>query len=203
MRAARSTILLVLALGTFPGQAFSQMPNPTELFTQAYSFYSNGNLSAAKDIFQKTTGAKFVLADYSLYYLGLIAANEKDTARARQLFIELKQRFPQSIWAYPADLQRARIDISEKRFASVTETLRILRGDKGVPAAIAQEALFLSAQAVQDDPVQAFNLYQELRNSYPLSRWTSQARNAQNRLREQFPELALPNTVEALLTEAD
>src|ERR1051325_82299 len=203
MRAARLTILLIFLLLGSANRVFPQTPERTAIFAKAYALYSNGNPAAAKDLFQKITGAKFVLADYSLYYLGLIAANEKDTVRARQLFSELKQRYPESIWAYPADLERAKMDISEKRFASATEILKTVRASKELPLAVAQKALFLSGQAAQEDPVQAFSLYQQRPNSYPTSRWTPPPRNQQNRLREQITQLALPNTGEALLAEAD
>jgi soluble lytic murein transglycosylase len=203
MRAARLFSLLLFSLASFSAEAFPQTSSQIDIFAKAYSLYSGGNFVQARDLFQKTIDSKFVLADYSLYYLGTIAANDKDSIRARQLLTELKQRYPQSIWAYPADLQRAKLDIGEQKFAQAAEILRTLRAQKGLPAAISQEALFLSAQAAQDDPVQAFNAYQELRNSYPTSRWTPQARKEQARIREQLPQLAPLNTVDALLDEAD
>ncbi len=203
MRIFRLLFPAFFTLAAFVGQAFPQTPRQSDIFAKAYSLYSSGSFAPAKELFQKTTDARFVLADYGLYYLGTIAVAEKDTVRARQLFAEVKQRYPQSIWAYPADLQRAKIDIAEKRFAQAMETLRALRAEKGLPPAVAQEALFLSAQALQDDPVQAFKLYQDFRNSYPNSRWTPQARTEQARLREQFPQLAPLNTVDALIAEAD
>src|ERR1044071_1369740 len=99
MRAARLGFGESFALAVLHTEAFPQGSNQSETFAKAYSQYSSGNFTQAKDLFQKATDSKFVLADYSLYYLGAIAANEKEFPRARQLFAGLKQRYPQSIWA--------------------------------------------------------------------------------------------------------
>src|SRR5919205_1826677 len=98
MRVPGLTFLIVFLLAPLEREALPQGVNQSEIFAKAYSLYSRGNFAQAKDLFQKATDSKFVLADYSLYYLGTIAVNEKDSGRARQVFAELKQRYPQSIW---------------------------------------------------------------------------------------------------------
>jgi soluble lytic murein transglycosylase len=203
MRAAAFFLLLTFVVGGYPDPLFSQSPDQRDLFARAYSLYSNGNFSQAKELFQKTLDPKFVLADYSRFYLATIAFNEKNWDTARQLLTELRQKYPQSVWFHTAELQRAKIDLMEKKFAQAAATLRSLRSEKGAKSEIAEEALFLLAQAAQGDPVQAYGLYQELRNSYPYSRWTPAARKEQTRLREQYPDLFALNTNQSLADEAD
>jgi soluble lytic murein transglycosylase len=197
-----TAFFLILVLLASPGPLFAQTSD-RDNFAQAYSLYSSGKFSQAKELFQQTLDAKFLLADYSLFYLATIAFNEKNWDAARQLATQLKQRYPQSVWFYPAELQRGKIDLAEKKYAQATATLRSLRSEKAARSEVAEEALFLLAQAAQSDPNQAYSLYQELRNLYPSSRWTLAARKEQSRLRDQYPDLFAFNTVQAISDEAD
>ena len=203
MTAIASFLLLTFVLVSSPSRVFSQAMDQGDSFAKAYSLYSGGKFSQAKELFQLTSDPKFPLVDYSLFYLATIAFNEKDWDASRQLLTQLRQRYPQSIWFYPAELQRAKIDLAEKKYAQATATLRSLRSEKAAKSEIAEEALFLLAQAAQGDPAQSFALYQELRNLYPGSRWTPMARKEQSRLRDQYPELFGLNTIQAISDEAD
>jgi len=165
--------------------------------------YGDGKFSQAKSLFQQTIDSKFLLVDYSLFYLAAMALQEKDWDGARRFLHQLKQRYPESIWAQPAELQRTKIDLAEKKYTQATAALRALRSEKAVRNDIAQEALFLLAQAAQEDPAQSYSLYQELRNTYPTSRWDPLARNEQARLRDQYPEIFGFNTVQTISDEAD
>ena len=198
-------LLLLLTLTAFPQPLFAQGGAEREFFAKAYALYSSGNLAQAKNLFQKTLESKFRLADYSLYYLAAIAFSETNMDQTRQLVARLKQRFPQSIWLPAAALLRAKADIAEKNYTTAVDTLRQLRSDKSTRREIADEALFLQAQAVegQGDPKRAHTLYNELRNISPNSRWTAPARKAQARLREKFPEIFPFQTIDSLTDEAD
>jgi soluble lytic murein transglycosylase len=203
MTAIASFLLLTFVLVSSPSRVFSQAMDQGDSFAKAYSLYSGGKFSQAKELFQLTSDPKFPLVDYSLFYLATIAFNEKDWDASRQLLTQLRQRYPQSIWFYPAELQRAKIDLAEKKYAQATATLRSLRSEKAAKSEIAEEALFLLAQAAQGDPAQSYAFYQELRNIYPGSRWTPMARKEQSRLRDQYPELFGLNTIQAISDEAD
>ena len=203
MRTLIAFRFFLLVLTCFTSSLLAQAADQGDGFANAYSLYSSGKFAQAKELFQKATDATFPLADYSLFYLATIAFQEKDWDASRQLLTELRQRYPQSIWFYPAELQRAKIDLAEKKYTQATTTLRALRSDKTVKNQIAQEALFLLAQATQGDPAQAYALYQELRDLYPVSRWTPMARHEQSRLREQYPDLFGFNTVPMIAEEAD
>ncbi|HUK41073.1 MAG TPA: transglycosylase SLT domain-containing protein [Candidatus Acidoferrales bacterium] len=203
MRALASLLCVTLSLAGFPTPLFSQAPNQGDSFAKAYSLYSDGKFSQARGLFQLSIDSKFPLADYSLFYLADMAFQEKDWDGARQFLRQLKRRYPKSIWRQPAELQRAKIDLAENKYSQATATLRALRSEKAVRNDIAQEALFLLAQAAQEDPGQSYSLYQELRNTYPTSRWDPLARKEQSRLRDQYPEVFGFNTVQMISDEAD
>ena len=176
-----------------------------ENFAQAYALYSSGSFTQAKEPFQLASDQDFPLADYSLYYLALISHKEGNFELSREHLSQLRSRYPQSIWAYPAELQRAKINLAEKQYAQAVEVLRSLRAEKGVSSEIVDEAIFLQAQAQEAmaDFNQAHRLYSELRSLFPRSRWTAPARSALRRLRERHPDKFGLKTTQALTDEAE
>ena len=205
MRCPARLLLAIAFLAVFHQPLDAQPNDLRETFAKAYELYSRGDLAQSKALFQQTTDAKFPLADYSLYFLALIAFNESNWELSRQLLSQITERYPQSIWTYPARLQRAKIDLAEKKFSQASEALRRLRADKVAKREIHDEALYLQAQAQEAlaNPSGAHALYLELRNASPSSRWTGLARRDQTRLREKFPELFGFQTLQSLAEEAD
>jgi soluble lytic murein transglycosylase len=176
-----------------------------ETFARAYALFSSGDHGQAKELFDKTIDANFRLADYSLYYLASIAVKESNWDQARKFLSQLTERYPRSVWTEAAKLQRAKIDLAEKKYTQASEALRRLRSDKAVKREIKDEALYLQAHAQEalGNPSAAHALYQELRSSSPISRWTAPARKDQARLREKLPELFPFHTFQSLAEEAD
>jgi soluble lytic murein transglycosylase len=205
MISAAKRLLAIFILSAFPFVSFAQTPNPRENFAKAYASYSSGSLAQAKDLFQQALEPDFSLADYSLYYLALISFKEGNFDAARQFLSQLRRRYPQSIWVHPAELQRAKIDLAEKRYTQASEALRSLRTEKGVRPEIVDEAIFLQAQAQEavTDLSQAHGLYSELRTLFPRSRWAAPARSALQRLREKYPDQFGLNTAQAIADEGD
>jgi soluble lytic murein transglycosylase len=198
----------VVLLGTFcsyPTALLSQEADPRQSFYTAYSLYSSGAASQAKEFFQESLNGAYPLADYALYYLAVIAFDESDWQSSRQLLMRLRQEYPQSIWFAQAQLQSIKIDIAEKNYPQALASLRSWRTEKNLKPEIAEEALFLEAQwhEIQGDVSQAYSLFQELRRSAPRSRWSAAARREVGGLREKYPELFGLNTVTALSDEAD
>ena len=187
-----------------PAPAYSQT-GERETFANAYALYSSGKPADAKELFRKTLNADFRLADYSLYYLAVIAFNESNWDQSRQRLSQLKQRFPQSLWSQPATLFLAKIELAEKKYSQANEILRQLRAEKSAKREITEEALYLQAQIreSQGEPRRAHALYDELRNLSPNSRWSAAARKAQARLRERHAELFPFYTTQSLTEEAD
>ena len=198
-------IFLMGTLAAFPRPVDSQTIDRHETFAKAYALYARGQPGDAKGLFEKTLDPKFRLADYSLYYLAAINFTESNWVEARQLLVQLKQEFPQTLWIDAAALLQAKIDIAEKKYDQALETLRQLRAEKVAQRDIADEALFLQAQiqGTVGDPRGAYALYNELRDRSPASRWSTAARKAQATLRESFPDLFAFGTTESLATEAD
>ena len=183
----------------------SQTNDLRDTFANAYALYSNGSPAQAKGLFQKTTDAKFRLADYSLYYLAMITFNESKWDESRQFLAQLRQRYPHSVWSAPAKLQRAKIDIAEQKFSQAIEALRRLQVERTTKRDILDEALYLQGQAQEalGNQSLANSLYQELRDASPNSRWTASARKDQARLREKYPDLFPFQTFQSLAEEAD
>ena len=198
-------LLLIFILVAIPLVTFAQAPNPRENFTKAYALYSSGSLAQAKELFQQALEPDFPLADYSLYYLALISFKDGSLDAARQFLSQLRSRYPQSIWFQPAQLQQAKIDLAEKKYAQANETLRSLRAENNLNPEIIEEAIFLQAQSQEAvaDLSQAHGLYSELRTLSPRSRWAAPARAAVKRLREIYPDQFGLNTTQANVEEAD
>jgi soluble lytic murein transglycosylase len=201
-------LLFTAALAGWPQMASAQTGEFRESFAKAYQLYSSGNSAQAKELFQETSDATYGLADYSLYYLARIAADEPDREQARRYLEQLRDRFPQSVWSHAASLLRAKLDIADGKLASANETLRVLRTDKLLNRELATEAQFLQGQIYEargtpKDIERAYALYRELRNAAPDSRWAAAARKDQTRLRLKFPEKFPFNTAAAQAEEAD
>ena len=174
-------------------------------FRRAYTLYNQGSTTEAKELFQRTLDTNYRLSDYSLYYLAVIASKENNWEQARQYLVQLKQRYPQSVWQARATLQRAKIDQAEKKISQANEILRQLRADKSATRDTLDEAGYLLAQNLeaQGDVQRAYYGYQEVRDNSPTSRWAGLARKDQSRLREKYPEQFAISTLAALGEEAD
>jgi soluble lytic murein transglycosylase len=202
---AFTAAILLATLCACPSTILSQEPDPRQSFYSAYSLYSSGSTSQAKEFFQQSLNAPYPLADYALYYLAVIAFEELDWQSSRDLLIRLRQEYPQSIWFARAQLQSIKIDIAEKSYPQAIVSLRSLRTEKNLRPDIAEEALYLEAQSYefQGDVSQAFSLFLELRTNAPRSHWSASARREVARLREKYPEIFGLNTVTAVSDEAD
>lgn len=196
---------LLILQAAQPASLSAQELDARAAFAQAYALYAAGNLPQAKELFHKSADPKYPLADYGLHFLAAIALDEKNWDQARHYLSQLKRRYPQSLWFHGAELQRAKIDLAEKKYAQAAAALRALRSAKGRRPEISQESFYLEAQAREGlgDPSQAHALYQQLRVSYPYSRWAATARKEQARLREKFPDFFGLPTPQSLADEAD
>ncbi len=88
------------------------MPNdPRQAFVQGYTAFRNHNPAFAVDCLKFATDRDPVLADYSLYYLGLA---ERDLSRdpdAEAALRRLIANYPQSVFAARAELTIAEIEL--------------------------------------------------------------------------------------------
>lgn len=201
-----SLLTIIALLLVFSPPLYSQSEEPGGVFSQAYAFYANGQGPEARELFQRTLEADdFPLADYSLYYLAVIAFKDPNWQLAGQYLSELRLRFPQSVWSQPGALLQAKVEIAEQQYSQAGETLRRLRQEKNLKREIDNEALYLLGQVLenQGEPRRAYDLYDRVRDDAPTSRWAAEARKAQARLRESYAELFPFQTLATLADEAD
>jgi soluble lytic murein transglycosylase len=195
-----AAILVSLAAG-----GLAQEPDQRDNFAKAYSLYTTGSYAEAQELFTRTVETNAPLADYSLYYLALIAFQQDDWDTSEHFLARLRDEYPQSIWYDAAELQRAKIAIAEEKYPQGINRMRSLRAQKDLSHDISEEALYLQAQAeeMQGDVYQAYSLYQQLRSFAPLSAWTALARKRVAQLRDQYPAVFGIVTVTAIADEAD
>ena len=202
MRPLASLLIAVCILAGPVRALHAGESQPLATFAKAHALYIDGNQGGAKELFRKTSGKKFLLADYSLHYLATIAFEEKAWEESRRMAARLRREFPESLWVHAAELQGAKADLAEKKYSQAAAALQTLRGRKAVRSDILEEALFLQAQA-SEDIKQAYNLYQQLREQHPTSKWIAAARREQTALKERMPEYFRIQTASSLITEAD
>ena len=181
MRVSALLWLVIFIAAGFSESVFSQDADRRETFAKAYALYAAGNFSQAQELFEKTHDFQYLLADYSLYYSARIAFNQKNWDLSRRFLSQLRQHYPRSIWLQHTELLRAKIYLAEKDYSQGIAALGSLRALNGVRSEIADEAIYLQAQATesQGDVIQAYSLYQELRRTYPHSSWIPAARKDQ------------------------
>lgn len=161
-----------------------------ELFRQGYRFYQEKKLSEARAFFQRALEVYPVLADYSLYYLGVISRDDAQTAEARAFFQRLLSEYPDSLWAGRVMLELAKLAVMESDWTEATRYAEQARAAKTSPVPIRQEALLIVAQAreQQGDTSDAYNLYQELRRIAPRSAVGKLAKERVEHLRAAAPD---------------
>ena len=202
MRSLASSLIVLCLLSAGLPSLLARENDRLELFAKAHALYTAGSLASAKQLFQETLSQRFTLGDYSLYYLSTIVFEEKAWEESRHLTARLAREYPESLWIDAAQLQQAKIDLAEKKLSQARKTLQTLRRKKTVRSEILEEALFLQAQATENAK-DAHDLYQQLREEHPNSRWTAPARREQASLRAKEPESFPSPTVPSLIAEAD
>jgi peptidoglycan lytic transglycosylase len=199
-----SALWLALAVFLISSAVHSQEQSPRDLFSKAYVLLAADDPRPAEELFLRTVDRGYVLEDYSLHFLSVIAAKSGNAQAARQYYAQLQQKFPDSVWVPDADLQLARFALAEKNYSKAVELSRALRGVRAKKD-IADEATYLLALAQEGagDWKQSYIAYQELRRSAPLSSWDAPSRKAVAALREKYPELFPMSAPEAQLAEGD
>jgi peptidoglycan lytic transglycosylase len=202
MRSHASLLFVVCLICALPRVLRGDEKNQLDEFAKAHAVYTQGNYADAKELFRKTLDTKFPLGDYSLYYLGAIALREQAWEESLYYAGRLRRDYPESVWIDAADLQQAKVDLAQKHFSQAAAALRALGTKRAAKSDILEEALFLQAKAAQDTK-QAYDLYQQLREQYPLSKWTPLARREQADLREKQPDNFPFHTVASLVADAE
>lgn len=196
--------MLLLSL-CLPPSVHGQEKAPRELFSEGHGLFSQGKLSEAEALLVRTVDGKFLLEDYSLYFLSLIAFERNDLGRARGYLAKLEERFPRSVWASHAPLLLAKILHAEGKHGEARDQLRSIIEQKKAKKEIRDEARYLLAQIhlTLRETGRAYSTLQELRRGSPLSPLAARARAEVKRLREEHPDLLPLGDPGALAEEAE
>ncbi len=189
---------------THPGVIDSATEPPRDPFSKAYALFEQGKLTEAEPLFRKSLDQKTILEDYNLYFLGVISFSRDSFDQARDYFGRLKNDFTRSVWLYDTNFHLAKISLKEGEPHQAIELLNSL-GSRRVGEPLFTEALTLLGQTYEEqgDPKRAFESYQRLRATFPLSAWAGRAKKEARKLREQFPVLLGAEKLGPLLKEAE
>lgn len=174
-----------------------------ESFRLGYHFLQEKNRAAARLFFSRTVEKYPTLADYSLYFLGVLNREEGQNDEAQTFFTRLLVDHPQSIWASQAALELASLALSQKNWEEAIQYAQQAQTGYKVRASTRQNAVLVLAQARegQGDEVAAYNQYQEVRRATPHSQAGKIAKEQVERLRAAAPDRFAFRTDEEYLSE--
>ncbi len=201
-------LLVALALSLFwltdPASLHSQAAQPHGNYAKAYDLFTQGKLQEAEELFRNFLDKDPVLQDYTLYFLGAIAASQEDQDKAQVYFAQLKRDFPRSVWLNNTNLYLAKAALKQDESEQAIELLTAL-GSRGVKEEIYKEAHYLlgRAQSLDRDFKLAHSTFQKLRNTFPFSSWAVKAKVEVLRIRKLFTEPLGLNQPKALLEEGN
>jgi len=189
---------------THPGLIDSATEPPRDPFSKAFVLFEQGKLTEAEPLFRKSLDQKTILEDYNLYFLGVISFSQDSFDQARDYFGRLKNDFPRSVWLHDTNFHLAKISLKEGAPHQAIGLLTSL-GSRRIGEPLFTEVLYLLGQTYekQGDPKRAFESYQRLRATFPLSAWAGRAKKEARKLREQFPVLLGAEKLGPLLKEAE
>jgi soluble lytic murein transglycosylase len=196
--------LALLAPFCLPSSTESSEEKRISRFLAGYRLFSQGAHAEAVAPFRETLDKDFLLADYSLYFLGLASLKQGDSGAAENYFNRLTMDFPSSVWVSRALLEIARIALTQGDYQRSLDQLRAARARDDV-GEITAEGLWLEAEidAATNAPDRAYAAYAELRRRFPTSPWTVDARNKMREIRKSHPLVLGTEPLEALLREGD
>ncbi len=173
-------------------------------FVRAYRYYSQGDHSRAKTLFQSALAdVTLILGDYALYYLGRIASEAGKHDEAQDYFTRLKKSFPESIWATEASFLRVELDLARKRYQGAIRRAVALKKTSIGRGARARTAYYLGqAHEALGKDSKAHAFHQEARRRAPRSTWGSRARQRVHELRRKHPKRLGLGNGNAMLREA-
>jgi soluble lytic murein transglycosylase len=186
-----------------PPSARLRLDTPAEkraAFSRAYESYRRGDLAEALPLFQQLVADYPELADYDIYYAGVINQRLGHDDRAEAAFGRLLRDYPDSVQAPAAALALGQLLIAAGR---VDQGRLALRPALDAPDSSVADAAHLAmgeADERSGDIASAYAQYMQLRHDAPTSAAAHTAKQHVLELRTAHPELA--PTGPALLDEA-
>jgi soluble lytic murein transglycosylase-like protein/TolA-binding protein len=170
--------------------AARQIDNPRAAFARAYDLYQRGQLQEALALFSALEMQYPALADYDLYFVGMIAARRGDQTAAEAAFQKLLETYPDSIKAAPAELELGRLRLRAGRIDAARAPLGRAAQATDSATALAARCALAEADAMSGSVAAAYSGYSAVRHDAPGSKWGREAKAKVLTLRAQYPDLA-------------
>ena len=186
-----------------PPSAQPRLDTPAEkraAFSRAYESYRRGDLGEALPLFEQLVTDYPELADYHLYYVGVINQRLGHSERAESAFSRLLRDYPDSVQAPAAALALGQLLIAAGR--ADQGRLALWPALNGPDPSVVQPARLAMAEADErsGDVASAYAQYMQVRQDAPTSAAAHTAKQHVLELRNAHPELA--PTGPAFLDEA-
>ena len=156
-----------------------------EIFRTGYHFLQEKNHAGARLFLSRALEVYPPLADYSLYFLGVLHQEEGRTDEARAFFLRLVEQYSQSIWVNQAALELASLALAKQDWDTATRYAQDARSGQQVRTPTKRAADLILAQAYEGrgEVTAAYELYQEVRQATPHSQTGRVAKKQVERLR--------------------
>ena len=174
-----------------------------EIFRLAYLSFQKKDRLAARLFFSRALEVYPTLADYSLYYLGLIQRADGRYHDAQALFSRLLVDYPDSTWASQTTLELASLALEHKQWEEAIRYAQQARSSATKLASVRHSAAVILAQAQegQGNLLDAYQWYQEVRRAAPHSQAAKTAKERVKVLRALDPDRFAPHTEQDYLDE--
>ena len=169
-------------------------------FARAYESYQRGDLATALPIFEQLVRDYPELADYDLYYIGVINQRLGHSERAEAAFSRLLRDYPDSVQAPPAALALGQLLIAAGRVDQGKLSLWTALNAPDASTVEAARLAMAEADERSGDFASAYAQYMQVRHDAPGSAAGRTAKQHVIALRAEHPELV--PTGDALLEEA-
>jgi soluble lytic murein transglycosylase len=188
-----------------------QLDTPSEkraAFARAYESFQRGDLAKALPIFEQLVPDYPELADYDLYFVGVINQRSGHANRAEAAFSRLLRDYPDSVQAPAAALALGELLIAAGRIDQGRLSLWTALNAPDPSTAEAARLVMAEADERSGDITSAYAQYMQVRRAVPGTAVAQTAKRHVMALRAAHPELvptggALLDEARLLLTEKD
>ena len=173
-------------------------------FLAGYRAFQNEDWEAAAAELARVPSDQSLLADYGLYFLGLVHARTGREEQAQAVFERLLKEHPDSVWRGDTALELAELAFGQERYAQALKLARRARKASLADDAARHRVALLIARAHErrGEFRQAYRGYQDLRATAPDTSAGRAAKTHSQRLQALQPEAFGIMTAQQVLDEA-
>jgi soluble lytic murein transglycosylase len=157
-----------------------------ELFRLGYHLLQEKDRAGARLLLSRALEVYPPLADYSLYFLGVLHREDGRTEEARAAFLRLVEQYAQSIWVNHATLELASLAVDARDWdTALRYAQQAARDGQHARASLKHTAALILAQAYEGrgEVTTAYARYQDVRRATPQSPAGKLAKEQVERLR--------------------